>query len=143
MLAFFDTLEEWRHYLFCSEIHIFTDNSALRYLQNSALPSSRQIRRLEKLSVCTPLKIGHIPGKTNTAADALSRSHTLQEEVIENGRPLQLELSFLGVLAVATPSTFYFNLSGLARRSPGLIGGKITSMNLRSEMTISSMTRRY
>ena len=143
MLAFFDTLEEWRHYLTTFLINIFTDNSALWYLQNSARLSSRQIRWLEKLQVYTPLKMAHNPGMTNTAADALSRSPALQEEVIENGRPLQLELSFLGVLAVATPSTFYFNLSGLARRSPGLIGGKITSMNLRSEMTISSMTRRY
>ena len=46
MLALVDALEDWRHYLLGSEIHIFTDNSALRYLQNSARPSSRQIRWL-------------------------------------------------------------------------------------------------
>ena len=62
----------------------------------------------------SPLKIAHIPGKTNTAADALSRSHTLQEEVIEVGRPTQLDLPFVGDLAVAAPSTFYFQPSGLA-----------------------------
>ena len=36
MLALIDALEDWPHYLLDSEIHIFTDNSALRYLQNSA-----------------------------------------------------------------------------------------------------------
>ena len=85
MLALVGALEDWRHYLLGSEIHFFTDNSALRYLQNSARPSSRQIRWLDKLQVYSPLKIAHIPGNTNTAADALSRSPTLQEEVIEIG----------------------------------------------------------
>ena len=83
MLALVDALEDWKHYLLGSEIHIFTDKSATRYLQNSARPSSRQIRWLEKRQVYSPLKIAHIHGKTNTAADALSRSPTLQEEVIE------------------------------------------------------------
>ena len=87
MLALVDAMEEWRHYLLGSEIRIFTDNSAMRYLQNSARPSLRQIRWLEKLEVYSPLKFSHIRGKTNTAADALSRSSTLQEEVIEVGRP--------------------------------------------------------
>ena len=41
MFALIDALDEWRHYLFGSEVHIFTDNSALRYLQDSARPSSR------------------------------------------------------------------------------------------------------
>ena len=83
MLALVHGLEDWRYYLLDTEIHIFTDNSALMYLQNSTKPSSLQIRWLEKLQVYSPLKIAHIPGKTNTAADALSRGHTLQEEVIE------------------------------------------------------------
>ena len=114
MLILVDALEERRHYLLGSEIHIFTDNSALRCLQNSARPSSRQIRWVEKLQVYSPLKIAHFPGKTNTAADALSRSPTLQEEVTEVGRPPQLDLSFLGDLAVAATSTFSFQPSGLA-----------------------------
>ena len=44
----------------------------------------------------------------------MSRNPTLQEEVIEIRRPQQLDLSFLGDLAVAAPSTFYFQPSGLA-----------------------------
>ena len=81
MLALIDALEDWRHYLLGSEIHIFTDNSALRYLQNSARPSTRQVRWLEKLQMFEPLKIAHIPGKTNTAADEFSRSPALQDAV--------------------------------------------------------------
>ena len=96
MLALVDALEDWRHYLLGSENHIFTDNSAPLYLQNSARPSSRKFRWLEKLQVYSHLKIAHIPGKTNTAEYALSRSPTLQEEIIKIGRPpLQLDLYFL------------------------------------------------
>ena len=79
MLALVDALEDWRHYLLGSEIHVFTDNSALRYLQNNARPSSRQVRWLERLQLYSPLRIVHIPGTTNTAADALSRSPEFME----------------------------------------------------------------
>ena len=92
MLAIVDALEDWRHYLLGSEIHIFTDNSAPRHIQKPSRPSSRQIRWLEKHQVHSPLKIAHIPGKTNTAADAMSLSPTLQEEVLEICRPPQLDL---------------------------------------------------
>ena len=61
MLALIQALKDWRHYLFCSEIHVFTDNSALRYLQNNARPSTRQVRWLEKLQQYSPLTIVHIP----------------------------------------------------------------------------------
>ena len=108
MLALFDALEDWRHYLLGSEIHIFTDNSALRYLQNSARPSSRQIRWLEKLQMFEPLKIAHITGKTNTAADALSRNPALMKAGNEQSAELpELNLSFLGEAPVKTPQPIY------------------------------------
>ena len=71
MFALVDALDDWRHYLLGAEIHIFTDNSALRYLQNTSRPSARQVRWLEKLQLYSTLKISHIPEKTNRAADAL------------------------------------------------------------------------
>jgi hypothetical protein len=111
MLALIDALEDWRHYLLGYEIHIFTDNSALRYLQNSARPSTRQVRWLEKLQMFEPLKIAHIPGKTNTAADALSRSPALQDAV---EIPPELDLSFLGEVVVTTPQPIYFQPSAMA-----------------------------
>jgi len=40
MFALVDALDDWRHYLFGADIQIFTDNSALRYLQNTARHSS-------------------------------------------------------------------------------------------------------
>ena len=108
MLALIDALEDWRHYLLGAEIHIFTDNSALRYLQNTKQPSSRQVRWLEKLQLYSPLKIAHIPGKTNTSADALSRSPLLREEVIELGKPSTVDLSFLGNVDLSKPQQFFF-----------------------------------
>jgi len=93
MFALVDALDNWRHYLLGAEIHIFTENSALRYLQNTARPSARQVRWLENLQLYSPLKITRIPGKTNTVADALSRNPSLKEEVIEIGKPSPLELA--------------------------------------------------
>ena len=72
MLALVDTLEEWRHYLLGSEVLVHTDNSALSYLQKNPRPSPRQVRWLERLQRYT-LKITHVPGRHNVAADALSR----------------------------------------------------------------------
>ena len=51
---------------------VYTDNSPLRYLQKNPKPSPRQVRWLEKLQRYD-LKITHIPGRSNVAADALSR----------------------------------------------------------------------
>ena len=72
MLALVDTLEEWRHYLLGVAVLVYTDNSALSYLQKNPKPSPRQVRWLEKLQRYD-LKISHIPGRSNVAADALSR----------------------------------------------------------------------
>ena len=51
MFALVDALDDWGHSLLGAEIHIFTDNSALRYIQNTARPSARQARWLEKLQL--------------------------------------------------------------------------------------------
>ena len=72
MLALVDTLEEWRHYLLGVAVSVYTDNSALSYLRKNPKPSPRQVRWLEKLQRYD-LKISHIPGRSNVAADALSR----------------------------------------------------------------------
>ena len=72
MLALVDTLEEWRHYLLGVTVLVYTDNSALSYLQKNPKPSPRQVRWLEKLQ-WYDLKISYIPWRSNVAADALSR----------------------------------------------------------------------
>ena len=51
---------------------MYTDNSALSYLQKKLKLSTRQVRWLEKMQRYD-LKISHIPGRSNVAADALSR----------------------------------------------------------------------
>ena len=71
MLALVDTLEEWRHYLLGVAVLVYTDNSALSYLQKNPKPSPRKVRCLEKLQRYD-LNISHIPGRSNVAADALS-----------------------------------------------------------------------
>ena len=57
------------------------------------------------------LKIAHIPGKTNTAADALSRYPTLQDAV---EIPPELDLSFLGNVTFTTTQPIYFQPSAMA-----------------------------
>ena len=58
-----------------------------------------------------PLKIAHIPGKTNTAADALSRSPALQDAV---EIPPELGLTILGDVAFTTPQPIYVQPSAMA-----------------------------
>ena len=71
-LALVDTLEEWRHYLLGVAVLVYTDNSELSYMQKNPKPSPRQVRWLEKMQRYD-LKISHLPGRSNVAADALSR----------------------------------------------------------------------
>ena len=61
MLALVDTLEEWRHYLLGVAVLVYTDNSALSYMQKNPKPSPRQVRWLEKMQRYY-LKISHITG---------------------------------------------------------------------------------
>ena len=67
-----------------------------------------------KLQLYYPLKIAHIPGKTNTAADALSRNPSLKEEVIEIGKPPPLDLAFLGTVDISTSPSVYIQPSVFA-----------------------------
>ena len=53
---------------------VYTDSSALKYIQTMAKPSPRQIRWLHRLQEFD-LSIHHIHGKTNIVAGILSRMH--------------------------------------------------------------------
>ena len=72
MLALVDALDELRHYLLGVPVLVYTDNSALSYLQKNPKPSPRQVRWLGKLQQYD-LEISNIPRRSNVAADALSR----------------------------------------------------------------------
>ena len=50
---------------------VYTDSSALSYLQKNTKPSPRHVRWLEKMQQ-HDLKISHMPGRSNVAADVLS-----------------------------------------------------------------------
>ncbi len=67
-----DSFARWRHYLHGAKTKVFTDNTSLRYLSTMPHPSARQVRWLQKLADYD-FDVTHIPGKTNEAADVLSR----------------------------------------------------------------------
>ena len=76
-LALVDALGRWRHYLLgAKNITVHTDNIALKNIFTMKDPSPRICRWIEKLSRFH-LDIQHIPGTTNSAADALSRNIAL------------------------------------------------------------------
>ena len=76
-LALVDTLQRWRHYLHgAPQVIVYTDNLTLKYLTTMKDTSPRMNRWLEKLQRFN-FEIRHIPGTTNTAADALSRNLSL------------------------------------------------------------------
>ena len=62
------------HYLMGSHTIAYTDSSFLKFLTTLNTHSQRVVRWMADLSLCT-YEVRHIPGSTNTAADALSRMY--------------------------------------------------------------------
>ena len=72
MLALVHAIKKWKHYLIGSKELACTDNVALCYWKTAQNLSPRHFRWLAYIGMFD-LDIAHIPGITNTAADALSR----------------------------------------------------------------------
>ena len=70
-LAAIDAPRRWKYY-FRQPPKVFTDNITLTCLKTMKDPSKRMIRWIAVLADYSPI-IQHIPGSTNTAADAVSR----------------------------------------------------------------------
>ena len=70
-LAVIDALRRWKYY-FQQPPHVITDNITIKYLTTMKDPSKRMICWISKLAQYSPV-IQHIPGSTNTAANAISR----------------------------------------------------------------------
>lgn len=79
LLAVHDALQKWRHYLLGSDFQIFTDHHPLRFFMTQKRLSPRQARWAEFIGQFE-LEINHIPGKSNTVADALSRRSDFQPQ---------------------------------------------------------------
>ena len=80
LYALVSALGMWRYYLLGSRGVAFTDNSAVKWLSTSSTLSPRQARWLAILQEFD-IEFCHIPGRFNTAADALSRP--ADEETVE------------------------------------------------------------
>ena len=72
MLAFVHAMKSWKHYLMGSFTTAYTDSTFLKYISTMKNPSPRVVRWLSDLALFN-YELKHIPGSTNTAADALSR----------------------------------------------------------------------
>ena len=72
MLAFVHAMKTWKHYLMGSFTTAYTDSTFLKYISTMKSPSPRVVRWLSDLALFH-YELKHIPGSTNTAADALSR----------------------------------------------------------------------
>jgi len=71
-LALLSALKKWRHYLLGPRVIVHTDNVALRHWKTAPNLSPRIIRWIADIEQYN-LTFEHIPGASNTAADALSR----------------------------------------------------------------------
>jgi len=65
-------LRVWRHYLYGSQVQIFTDHKSLKYLMSWKKLNMRQRRWVELIKDYDCVTDYH-PGKANVVADALSR----------------------------------------------------------------------
>ena len=82
LLAIIYALEEWRPYLLDAEepFEIWTDHKNLSYFRKPQRLNSRQARWYLKLQDYN-FELKHIPGKTNSRADILSRLPWYKEEI--------------------------------------------------------------
>ena len=77
LLALVHALTYWRPYLWGANIKAYTDSTFLKHLKTYELSSPRQVRWVSLIETFS-VEFTHIPGVTNTAADALSRlDHSL------------------------------------------------------------------
>ena len=76
LLRLVHALREWKHFLLGSCVLIYTDNATLRFWRNAQNLTPRQVRWVAYMQMFD-LEVTHIPGKDNTAADALSSLHVL------------------------------------------------------------------
>jgi hypothetical protein len=86
-------LRVWRHYLYGSQVQIFTDHKSLKYLMSHKELNMRQ-RRWVKLIKDYDCAIDYHPGKANVVVDALSRKgKTLMNdmEIKEQGSIVELK----------------------------------------------------
>jgi ribonuclease HI len=65
-------LRVWRHYLYRSQVQIFTDHKSLKYLMSQKELNMQQWRWVELIKDYDCI-IDYHPGKANVVADALSR----------------------------------------------------------------------
>jgi len=65
-------LRVWRHYLYGTQVQIFTDHKSLKYLMSQKELNMRQRRWVELIKDCDCI-IDYHPGKANVVVDALSR----------------------------------------------------------------------
>ena len=72
LLALVHAVTYWRPYLWGAHIEAFTDSTFLKYLKTYELSSPRQVRWVSLIESFN-VELTHIPGVTNTAADASSR----------------------------------------------------------------------
>jgi hypothetical protein len=72
LLSILFCCKKWRHYILNNRTEITTDHAPLKHIQTQPHLSQRQARWLDFLAQYD-LNIVPLPGKLNTAADALSR----------------------------------------------------------------------
>jgi len=96
-------LRVWRHYLYGSQVQIFTDHKSLKYLMLQKELNMRQRRWVELIKDYDCI-IDYHPGKANIVADALSH----KDKVIRSGpttwnEETMMELKRLGAILGVNP----------------------------------------
>ena len=82
LLAIFDALRVWRHYLEGRQFKVISDHQSLKWLQNQPFLTRRQARWVMAFQ-SYDFEIGYAPGKFNTVADVLSRRPDLAPKCIK------------------------------------------------------------
>jgi len=90
-------LRVWRHYLYGTQVQIFTDHKSLKYLMSQKELNMRQRRRVELIKDYDCV-IDYHCGKVNVVADSLSRKgKTVMNDMEIKGQGSIVELKKMGL----------------------------------------------
>ena len=116
MLGIVSALKHWQYLLLAAEkiIEVFCDHANLRYFRSNHQVTSRHVRWMETLGAFN-FKILAVPGKDNTAADALSRRADYAEEKVTVEQVLPGPEFFNSIVTEDQDETYHNTFPGRRR----------------------------
>ena len=145
LLAIIKALKTWRHYLLDAkeQFEIWTDHENLKYFRDPQKLNARQVRWYLMLQEYDFL-LCHVPGKTNTKADILSRMFKYDVSEDNNNIEMFKNKTFIRQILEEKPileTTIFLNRQLEIRTDPSLLE-EIKQSKRREPRVLQEMVKR-